>query len=311
MPGGQEVTPSDPLTGLPLQVLTEGGDFYIDGQDCASEFHHQHHPGNSSELGHDSNGILLLPGNFDRMEGLALRYSKGQDLPNWLHDYYHDLFVGPSLPKTSKSKHTAVLLSLANVVPRQAIHIQEPGAFEIVDLNDREHDFIRRTTHYEGAGYNGWRYNRRGRIGTYLADYALKKYLPEIIDVKDVALRVEHFIELRQELSKSQNLRWKPEEMELMRDQPSLKQQKQRQLLAVGESIVHQALRLSVEDSQPLFQEAIKGGMVKGTKRDLGQVAIKFFGTRTDYASTLEHHIANAIDGTIQTEANELVDIAA
>ena len=204
-----------------------------------------------------------------------------------------------------------MLFGLAKVIPRQAIQIYEPGAYRTVDLSEAEYDFIRRTTHHEGANHHGWRYNRRGKVGTYLADYALKKFLPEIIWEKDVALQVEHFIELYQDLSSPRDLRWEDEEAELMKGQPTLRQLKQRELLAVSASIVHQAIMLSVEDNRPLFQEAIKAGMVQGTKRDLGQVAIKFFGARTDYAPTLARHIDDALAKPLQTEENEVVEIAA
>jgi len=101
MPGGLETTPRDELTGQPLSVYVRPADFHREGLDCTPEFHHHLHPGNDVELGCDNAGDLLPVTDLNRSEGLAVRYSKGQTVPNWLHDDYHDLFFGPKLPNGS------------------------------------------------------------------------------------------------------------------------------------------------------------------------------------------------------------------
>jgi len=290
-----EETPCDPLTKQPLALLVRAADFHRENKDCMPEYHHQIHPGNDAELGNDIFGNLLPAGHPDRIEGLAVRHSRGQTVPNWLHDQYHDIFWGPKLPTESKDKHNTVLFGLAKVVSLQAIEITEPGKFRIVNLTEGEHDFLRRTTYHEGAG-RSWIYNRRGRIGTYLSTYALENYLPQIIDDRKVALDIEHFLELANELADPASLRWGDEEVELQRGKPTRKQQKQHELAEVGGSIVQEAMMASVDYARPLYNEAIKAGMVKGTKRDLGQLAVKFFGQRRfpDYTPILTKYIDEA-----------------
>jgi hypothetical protein len=270
------VTPNDPLTGQPLSMLVRASDFHRAEQDCSAEFHHQLHPGNSEELGNNSWGNLLPKGDPDRIEGLAVRHSLGQMTPNWLHDQYHDLFEGPLLPTISVEKHRMVLLGLAKVIPRQAIEITRPGQYRVINLDDQQHQFLTRTTQHEGAG-RGWEQNRRGRIGTYLANFALENFLPEIIDDKKVALEVERFMELSAELSDPASLRWDDEDVQFKKGKPTLKQQKKRELAVVGVSIAHEPMMASVEPIRPLFQEAVREGMVSGRKRDIGFVATKYF----------------------------------
>lgn len=285
---GLMVTPADSLTGLPLSVLTEPDDFYYPDKDCSEEFHHQQHPVNAEEFGYVM-GRPLPKSNPDRLEGLALRHSRGHRLPNWLHDDYHDLFWGPILPGRSIDKHRAVLLGIARAVPWQALKIKE-GDYSIVDLNPRQHEFLRRITHHEGAG-RGWEQNKRGKIGTYLTEYALKNFLKDISNDTKTALQIEQFRELRSKLSSVEELKWDPEEARLKEGEPGLRRQTFQQSYSLAERIIEQALRASVEHVQPIYLEALRSGMVGGTKRDLGLVAMKFFGYRTEYSEKLEEHL--------------------
>jgi len=305
-----EMTPTDELTGLPLSVFIEASYFSIEGRNCTPEFHHRQHPSDSPELGNNTEGDLLPAHTFERTEGLAVRYSSGEILPSWLHDLYHDLFFGPTLPRHSRQKHSATILGLANVLPRQSMHIYEPGNFRLLDLNNGQHELISRHMHHEGANY-GMDKNRRGRIGSYLGEYAILNHLGEIIHERQVSLAGEEFLEIRQQLSDPRALRW--EEDELRKGEPTPRQLAKRRLLELGESIVRQALRSSVEGVIPLFNEAVMAGMVQSQRSDLGQIAIKFFGAfsdRPEFPAKLEKQLVALDRKPLQTEVKQVPLVA-
>ena len=269
MPGGIEVTPKDELTGLPLPVLSKRSDLYFQKNGEAirrdSNFHHHFHPINAPELGYDEFGNKLEFGEPGRMDGLALRYSRGQELPVWLHDRYHNIFNGPQMPVDEKSKFTLVVLACAGVVPREAINLYTPGEWQQVTLDDRQHDFIRRKVHYEGAGHKANR-SRRGPIGSFLANYALKTPLAEIVEEKNIRKKIDEFLN------------------------PSSKRQRHES----GAFILKHAIGASVADLIPLHQEAQREGMVKSKTRELGRVVLKYFTEERfpDYFGSLEDQLS-------------------
>ena len=144
-----ESTPIDTeLTNLPLPVLMTGTDFSLNGDN----FHHHFHPSRSSELGYDpTTGRLYPRDDLRRMAGMAVRTSRVQDIPIWLHSRYNNIFSGPPLPETLEEQFTTVVLVCAGIVPRQAIDLYTPGEFSVVDLAPKQHDFIRRHISFEGV----------------------------------------------------------------------------------------------------------------------------------------------------------------
>ncbi len=255
MPGS---TPIDiELTRLPLPVLMNKEDFSLSG----SNYHHVFHPMKSAELGIDpSTGEKFPFDDYRRVAGLAVRSSRGQKLPTWLHARYHTLFLGPPLPQTEEEQFKTVVLACAGIVPSQAIDLHTSGEYSIVDLSPLQHDFIRKHSFYEKAP-KGREKSKRDRIGKFLASYTLEHSLSEIITETVVRQKVDELL--------------KPNSNE--------------QRIAAGRFILTQALDASVADIIPIHQEAKKANLVKHPQRRLIDVVSKFFiqDRYEDYYDTL------------------------
>jgi hypothetical protein len=262
MPEALGITPVDSeLTRLPLPILMKSADFSSE----KSDFHHLMHPEKSEQLGFDPATHLKYPRNDYRfIEGRAVRKCLGQNTPKWLHTRYHYLLGGPDLSAiipTTKDKFRVVVLSGAGVVPRQAIDLYTPGEFEVCNLSDSQHDFIRRHIYFEEAPNPLKRY-RKNRIGHFLAEYTVKNSLPDVVTEKEVKRKVEEFLRTKDE-SKRQ---------------------------AAGHFILTTAIDAAVADLIPIHREARKEGLVHQQTRSLGDVVLKFFTVErfADYYESIE-----------------------
>jgi len=262
MPGGIEITPRDELTRLPLSVLTRRTDFLLSDAD----YHHHFHPLKSTELGYDDDGKKLPTDNPDYLPGRAVRFSRGQYLPKWLHSNYHEIFVGPELPQTAEEKFTTVVLACAGVVPRQAINLYTPGEYEVVNLSNRQHDFIRRRIYFEGAA-SAVNRSRKNRLGRFIAEYAISNALGEIIDEAAIRKKAGDFLK------------------------PTSEQKR----LEAGHYLLMQAVGASVANLIDIHKEAQKEGMIGNTKRKLGEVVLKYFPEYKfpDYYASLEDRLTS------------------
>lgn len=271
MPGGIESTPIDPITGLlPLPVLMRGTDFYFKDSlqnvnPRPGNYHHHFHPRTSEELGYGANGVKLSKGDPLRLEGYGLRFSRGQEIPIWLHNRYHDIFYGPALPTDTKSKFASTVLACAGVIPRQAIDLYSSGEYKTKDLDDKQYDFIRRRIYFEGAGSKLGN-SRRNVIGAFLANYILEHSVEQILDEKEVKDKVHDF----------------------------LRPKSQQQRIEAGKFIIKYAIDASVAELSPLLNAAIAEGMVWRERRKLSQVVLKYFKSEkfTDYYALLEDRLA-------------------
>jgi hypothetical protein len=261
-------TPKDEVTSLPLAVLMHSDDFYAVRRDnqLPVNFHHHFHPKISPELGYDEKNQKLTSGSAERIEGIAVRQSRGQMMPRWLHTRYHNTFSGPELPGDSKAKFTAVVLACAGVVPRQAISLYEIGGYDVVDLSDKEHDFIRRRIHFEGAESAKARYNKKDNIGKFLARYAIDNTLEGLLNESDIKAKVDQFL-----VPKSESARRE-----------------------AGRFILEHAVDASVASLIDLHQRATEEGMVKKSRRKLGEVVLKYFPEWRffDYLDPLEDRLS-------------------
>jgi len=260
MPEVLAITPIDSeLTRLPLPVLMKGTDFSSE----ESDFHHHMHPEKSELLGFDPVTHLKYPSrDSQNFEGRAVRMCRGQNIPKWLHTRYHYLLGGPALPDTTKGKFTIVVLACAGVVPRQAIDLYTLGEFDVVDLSDNQHDFIRKQIYFEEAPSKLKRY-RKDKIGQFLADYTIKNSLPDVVTEKKVKQKVEEFLR-----TKDENKR-----------------------IAAGHFILTTAIGAAIADLIPIHQEARHEGLVRQQKRSLGDVVLKFFTVDrfADYYESIEN----------------------
>ena len=238
MPGGQEVAPVDELTGLPLLIYTTRYDYYRNFRN----FHHHFHPKNDKQL----------QGAF---EGKPVRYARGQQVPKYLHDRYHNMFSGPTLPQTRKEKFTATVLALSGVLPREAIDVYAKGKYSLVGLNREEHRFLSspRRLHLEVDPREPDR--ARERIGRFFGDYILEQALEEIITGE----RIDKFLHTKSQKEKR----------------------------AVGREMLDTAVDSSVAELIPLHQQAEKEGMIAVGAVAVRQVVKSFF-TRNMFYQRIE-----------------------
>lgn len=155
------VTPIDELTGLPLPILQL--DTPPNEPDSWEDFHHHFHPRLSTEL--------------QGLDGLAVRYSRGQVLPRWLHQRYHDLFVGPPLPVSKQAKFTNVILAVSGVVPVTAVDLSVHGSFREVRMNEEQYQRVAdpMRLHFERFGHSSKEPYKRNKIGQFFAEYLMSQ----------------------------------------------------------------------------------------------------------------------------------------
>jgi hypothetical protein len=245
-------TPIDDLTNLPLPIFMRGDDFRPKkGRSGPStpNYHHHFHPQHSPLLGYETITKKFSETNPLRLEGLAVRFSRGQYTPQWLHDRYHKIFSGPELPETSKDKFTAVVLACAGVVPRTAINLNESGEYSEISLTDKQHEFIRRRLFYEGAIERPKYQDRKGEIGRFIATYAIENTLDELLSEKQIQQKVEEFLIPKDDIMRQE----------------------------AGKFLLEHAVDASVADLIPMHQEAKKEKMAKPTHKQLGDLMLKYF----------------------------------
>ena len=269
MSRGLERTPVDELTRLPLPVLMKGTDFAsLTGRETrrTPNYHHHFHPKVSPELGYDEDGSKLPEGDPLRLEGRAVRYSRGQYMPKWLHERYHRIFEGPELPMDTQSKFTAVVLACAGVVPRQALDLYSPGEYTIVTLGHKDYEFIRRKLYYEGASNNTKLHDRKSEIGMFIATYAINNGLNNLLSAAEVRQKVDEFMSPINERSRR----------------------------AAGHFLLEQAVDASVADLVPIHQEAKEEGMAKKSTKRLGDLMLRYFAPYRfqDYFVPLEDRLS-------------------
>jgi hypothetical protein len=153
-------TPTCEISGLPLPILPTEPD--ARALLLYEDYHHHFHPYNSPELKH--------------LAGKAVRYSRGQEIPRYLHNRYHQLFEGPPLPTASEEKFRLTVLACAGVVPRQAIDLSREGDYRIVTLDDEQFERLSapHSIHIDRAFKANQAYKRR-TIGRFFAAYAMQQ----------------------------------------------------------------------------------------------------------------------------------------
>ena len=77
-------TPLDELTGLPLPIVISEAKH--GSSNAKPDFHHHFHP--ERDLTNADDAML------------ALRKSRGQNLPRWIHEHHHKYFAGPEFPES-------------------------------------------------------------------------------------------------------------------------------------------------------------------------------------------------------------------
>lgn len=238
---GKLVTPTDHLTGLPFPILMKGSDFI--GR--KSNYHHHLHPEKDEELGYRADKSKVSREQLSGLACFALRYCRGQRVPKWLHSRYHSNYYGPPLPTTTKGKFTMVTLACAGVVPRQAIDLYDIDEPKLVDLSDKDHDFIRRRVYFEHAESEQRKRVTKSELGRFFAEYAISLNLAEVIPIE----KIEEFL-----ITKDRRARTE-----------------------LGRLMLTNMVDASVAELIPVHEIAKEEGMVRKTHRSLGNVVLKYF----------------------------------
>ncbi len=250
-------TPYDRVTGLPLPILPSEP-LYPNSDTRLTDYHHHFHP--RIKLIDPRNSIIgpnekrLLKGDDGN---IAVRMSRGQDLPRWQHEQYHKYFAGPGLPGTRADKFMTSLLACAGVIPDQAIKFTKQGP-EIVTLGTDEQQLVAQSLRHEGAQRSDMGRFYRNCIGFFFANYTLEQSIDDVV--------TERVID--QFLSAPNDHRRKE----------------------LGNLILSHAIDHSVEPVRVLHNEYRKNGLIVRRPTELTSIVTDYFtrDRRKDYISAIE-----------------------
>jgi hypothetical protein len=192
--------------------------------DVFHDYHHHFHPRR-----HD---LLQDVG------GRAVRFSRGQFLPRYLHDNYHAIFDGPQLPGSSAEKYRACVLACAGIVPRQALDVSHKGSYNILELSPKDHSelsasrsvFVERAFRRRGDMYV------RKQIAQFFAEYALQQNVHLVVSEKVIG----EFLDEKTEARRKKEL---------------------------GNFILKEALGMSLDSLIPLHEESQKEGLLPAVRQ--------------------------------------------
>ena len=240
------ITPTCEVTGLPHPILI------------------YHHP----EI--QTNGTPNYDHTFfDRKDpallddaGLAVRMSRGQVLPIWLHRLKHDRLNGPALPQTREEKFTVAVKACAGVVSRWAIDLRRPDDDLLVYMNDTTFDYVTdsRRMHYERALKPQGAHHREKVIGSFFIKYALEQDLSHVS-----ASLIDEFLATPNEFRKKE----------------------------IGNFILNKALDVSLAPVLSMHRTLIGEGMVQPSRTKLRPAVSRMIrrGKLTDYFEPLEEKL--------------------
>lgn len=245
-------TPVCEATGLPLPILPTEPDSRA--RLLFEDYHHHFHPRRDPSLSH--------------IDGHAVRYSRGQIIPRYLHDRYHQIFTGPPLPQTQDEKFRVAVLACAGVVPRVALDLSVPGQYREVSLDDDVYERLAapRSIYVEKAYYKkDHEYDlKRRTIGKFFASYAMQQNVREILSESVIG--------------------------QFLDDATTPERKKE-----LGNFILKEALLLSIVPIAGIHQELAQNGFVLPARRREPMSVIRKFFTKnkyTDYHDELERRIA-------------------
>ena len=242
--------PLDELTGLPLPIM--GVDSPPEGSNTSfSDYHHHYHP--ERDLMNADDALL------------ALRRSRGQYLPRWLHEHYHKFFAGPELPETREQTFAAVVLACAGVVPRKAIDFSSLDGPRIVEMDDNhQYSKVLNTVAHEGERKLRSGSFSRAQIGMFFANYAIEQSFENVI---------------------------RPSLIDEFLSTQSMDRRK-----VLGNLMLSTAVGLSVEPVIPVHQALKKHNIARKRKTDLPQLIKDFFVShrRPDYYAALDRKLSVA-----------------
>lgn len=175
----KEVAPICEVTGLPLPILPPGprenGAFLYPR--LPANF-----PQNDHHVWFDEKKIKALGEG-----GEALQNSRTQTIDWYYHKNYHEMFGSLSRELSeNENEHFGLTVSaVAGVVPRMAVDVSKRGEYKIVELAEDQHIQIAEKLSIDN----------RKPIAKFLADYAMKQQVTDVID----EIIIEEFLDERTE----------------------------------------------------------------------------------------------------------------
>lgn len=238
-------TPTDELTGLPLPIVISPP---IDrnANEGFVDYHHSFHPERDLIYGDDA--------------ALALRRSRGQNLPRWLHEHYHKYFAGPEFPQAREQIFTIVVLACSGVIPDQAIDFEGgKGGPKIIDVSSRaDKQILTLSVRHEAAKRKRYQSFYQAQIGMFFANYAIEQSIEEVVNQRVI----DEFLD-----TKVTNRR-----------------------IQLGNLLLREGVKMSIEPVVPVHEEVKRRGLVIGKQTDLYARVNDFFvrNRRKDYHIALE-----------------------
>lgn len=222
-------TPTDEQTGLPLPTIVVDPPSPNANTDFV-DYHHHFHPRVAYEGVDDATW--------------AVRTSRGQDLPRWLHEHYHRYFAGPQKPESREQAFIACVMACAGVVPRQAIDFSGDGP-KIVEASNAQYEVLAHTIRREGS--HRWDKGRaqRNRIGMFFASYAVEQAIEHEVSDRDIY----KFLYTRDNDRR----------------------------LQLGNKILKKAVNMSIEPVRPLYRNLRKEGLVTDSSPDPWNIVTEYF----------------------------------
>jgi len=171
------ITPACEVTDLPLPLFPaeprENGALLISSAERLlqrpTDLHHHWHPARE----------LKSMGS----QGEALRNCRVQQVSWGLHHLgYHNVFKGPDVPNNKEDIFRKVVLSVAGVVPRQAIDIKR-GDFKIIDLSQKQHNQLANRISIANSK----------PISRFFADFVASQDMKEVVSSSEI----EEFLDRR------------------------------------------------------------------------------------------------------------------
>lgn len=203
-PAGQMST--DPQTGLPYAILPRDPE-YMDVSRGPTSYHHhfynRRHPdleGDHRLTNRHFDDPELIP--MDVIAGFAVRISRGQRLPVWLHRRTHDHYpTGPKLPHTIDEKFVTAAKACGGVVSRWALDLSSPYRNKLVHMDDDLFERVAspRLLCTERVYADKPADHRRKILGSFFLRYAAtrdlshisEKVVDEFLGTRDDARRLE------------------------------------------------------------------------------------------------------------------------
>lgn len=157
-------TPVDEQTGLPLPILPIPA-FPHSKVSSFSDYHHHYHP-----------RPMFTDTRFGGDDSLtAVRMSRGQQLPRWLHEHYHHFFSGPDLPSSRTEAFKLAVLGCAGVMPAMGIDFTGGNGPVMRELSGSEQTRTHKTIRREGEHRHDRGRSQRNKIGFFFANYAVEQ----------------------------------------------------------------------------------------------------------------------------------------